>query len=133
MERQSGVRSGGCQRARRLLGLGAVVLLAAGVGRIARADENFRCELKEARGVAAADAATAADLVCAELRRASGGRGAFGITLATLGKIVVVTATREEPAGSVTVQADGIEEVPKAAPRIADALVRAVGFGTTQR
>jgi len=46
---------------------------------------------------------------------------------------VVVTATREEPAGSVTVQVDGLEEVPKAAPRIADALVRGLGFAATQR
>jgi hypothetical protein len=105
----------------------------AGFAARAGADEAFRCELREARGVPAADAATAAELVCAELRRASEGRGSYGVTLATLGRIVVLTATREEPAASVTVQVDGVEEVPKAAPRIASALVHGLGFATTQR
>jgi hypothetical protein len=117
-----------------LLALGVVAFLTtAGLGARARADEAFRCELRESRGVSPADAATAANLVCAEIRRASSGSGAYGVSLATLGKIVLVTATREEPAGSVTVQADGLEEVPKAAPRIADALVHGLGFATTQR
>ena len=111
----------------------AAFLPVAGVGARAHADEAFRCELRESRGVSPADAATAAELVCAEIRRASGGRGAYGVAFATLGKIVVVTATREEPAGSVTVQVDGLEEVPTAAPRVADALVRGLGFATTQR
>jgi hypothetical protein len=99
----------------------------------ARAGEVFRCELREARGVPPTDATTATELLCAEIRRASGGRGDYGIALATLGRVVVVTATREEPAASVTVQVDGVEEVPTAAPRIADALVRGLGFATTQR
>jgi hypothetical protein len=111
----------------------AAFLPVAGLGARAHADEAFRCELREARGVSPADAATAAEILCGELRRASGGRGAYGVALATLGRIVVVTATREEPAASVTVQADGLEEVPKAAPRIADALVHGLGFATTQR
>ena len=111
----------------------AAFLPVAGVGARAHADEAFRCELRESRGVSPADAATAAELVCAEIRRASGERGRYGIQVATLGKIVVVTATREEPAGSVTVQVDGLEEVPTAAPRVADALVRGLGFATTQR
>ena len=105
----------------------------AGLGTPALADEAFRCELKEARGVSPTDAQTAAELVCGELRKASGGRGAYGIELRTLGEIVVVTATREEPAGSVTVQVHGVEEILTAAPRIADALARGLGFATTQR
>jgi len=117
-----------------LFALGVVTFSpAAGPGALAHADEAFRCDLREARGVEATDATTAAELVCAEIRRASGERGRYGIQVATLGKIVVVTATREEPAGSVTVQVDGLEEVPKAAPRIADALVRGLGFAATQR
>jgi hypothetical protein len=111
---------------------GVVILLTA-AGPAAQADEAFRCELREARGVAPADAATAANLVCAEIRRASAGRGAYGVALATLGRIVVLTATRDEPAASVTVQVDGLEEVPKAAPRVADALAHGLGFATTQR
>ena len=117
-----------------LFALGVVTFSpAAGPGALAHADEAFRCDLREARGVEATDATTAAELVCAEIRRASGGQGVYGVSLATLGKIVVVTATREEPAGSVTVQVDGLEEVPTAAPRVADALVRGLGFATTQR
>ncbi len=134
MTRQSGVRRERRPRRVCLLALGVGAFLSAAVlGARAHADEAFRCELREARGVAPADAATAAELVCGEIRRASGDKGAYGIVLATLGKIVVVTATREEPAASVTVQVDGLEEVPKAAPRIADALVHGLGFATTQR
>jgi hypothetical protein len=80
-----------------------------------------------------ADAATAADLVCAELRRATGGRGAYAVSLGTLGRILVVTVTRAEPAGSVAVQVDGLEELPTAAPRIADALASGQALATTQR
>jgi hypothetical protein len=134
MTRQSGVRGGRLRKVGGLVawGVGAFLPMA-GLGGRADADEAFRCELTESRGVAPADAATAGDLVCDELRRASGGRGRFRVGLATLGKLVVVTATREEPAGSVTVQVDGLEEVPTAAPRIADALVHGLGFATTQR
>jgi hypothetical protein len=96
-------------------------------------DEAFRCALKESHGVPQADADTAAQLICEQLRRASGSRGAFGITLASLGKVVVVTAAREEPAASVTVQVECIEEVPVAAERIAQALVKGLAFAATQR
>ena len=134
MTRELGVRPG-LPRSRGLCAAVGVVACALGAGSAApaRADDAFRCELKESRGVPQADAATASELICEQLRRASGGRGAFGITLATLGKIVVVTATREAPAASVTVQADGIEEVPVAADRIAQALVQGLAFGATER
>jgi hypothetical protein len=134
MTRRSGVRDGWSGRQACVVALGVAALVpAAGPGARAQADEAFRCELRESRGVPPAEATTAADLVCNELRRASGGTGAYGVVLGTLGKVVVVTAAREEPAGSVTVQVDGLEEVPTAAPRIADALVRGLGFATTQR
>jgi hypothetical protein len=117
-----------------LTALGLTVLLAgAGLAARAGADEGFRCELKEARGVATPDAQTATELLCGELRRVSGGRGVYTVELRTLGELVVVTASREEPAGSVTVQVRGVEEILTAAPRIADALVRGLGFATTQR
>jgi hypothetical protein len=99
----------------------------------AAADEGFRCELKEARGVAETDARTASELLCGELRRVSGARGAYAVELRTLGELVVVTASREEPAASVTVRVRGVEEILTAAPRIADTLVRGLGFATTQR
>jgi hypothetical protein len=117
-----------------LIALGLTVLLAGvGLAAPAGADEGFRCELKEARGVAAPDAQTATELVCGELRRVSGARGAYAVELRTLGELVVVTASREEPPGSVTMQVHGVEEILTAAPRIADALVRGLGFATTQR
>ncbi|HSD67328.1 MAG TPA: hypothetical protein VLF95_11540 [Vicinamibacteria bacterium] len=134
MARRPFGRGEGHRKWGRLLVPGVAALLAlAGPGAGAWAEEGFRCELREARGVPPADAATAADLVCAELRRASGGRGAYGVGLGTLGRIVIVTATREQPAGSVSVQVDGLEEVPTAAPRIADALASGQGLATTQR
>lgn len=129
------LRAGG---GRERLGLGVLVTLGlfalpAGLDARAGADGTFRCELKEARGLAEADAQTASELVCDELRRVSGGRGIYTVELRTLGQLVVVTASREEPAGSVTVQVHGVEEILSAAPRVADALVRGLGFATTQR
>jgi hypothetical protein len=132
----------------RLAGVGLAALLATGTvaaavpgagspagssGRQAPADDGFRCELKEARGVPAPDAETATDLLCAELRKVSGDQGVYSVRLRTLGEVVVLTVDRADPAGSVTVQVRGVEEVVTAAPRVADALVRGLGFATTQR
>lgn len=130
MTRRFGVPGG--WRGRCFAAAGVVVLLAGGGAR-AGADEAFRCGLRESRGIPEADAATAAELVCGEIRRASGAAGVYGVSLATLGRTVVVTARREAPAASVTVDVDGLEELPRAAPRIAEALVHGLGFATTQR
>ena len=118
---------------RRWLGAMMIVAFVAVVGAPARADDAFRCTLTESRGVPEPDAGTAARVVCAELRRASGGRGAFGVTLATLGTIVVLSATREDPAASVTVELRGLEELPAASRRVAGALVHGLDFAATQR
>jgi hypothetical protein len=111
----------------------AALLLAEAPATLARADEAFQCRLTEARGVPEPDAGTAAELLCEQLKRTSGGQGRFGIGLATLGRVVVVTATREDTAASVSVRVDGVEEVPVAAGRIADALVHGLAFPATQR
>jgi hypothetical protein len=111
----------------------AVLLLAAGRASTARAEEAFRCALVEAQGLPEADAATATRLLCDAIEHASGGKGRFGIRLGTLGRIVVVTATREDQAASVTVRVAGAEELPVAAARIADALVHGLSFPATQR
>jgi hypothetical protein len=113
----------------------AVVIFAlgAGAGAPAGAQDAFRCELTDASGVPDADAGTAARVVCDQLRQASGGRGAFGVALGTLGKAVIVTVKRENPAASVTVELRGLEEIPSASPRIADALVHGLAFAQTQR
>lgn len=114
------------------LGVATVLALAA-VAAQAQADPTFRCELTAASGLPPADAGAAAQVLCDELKRASEGRGAFGITLATLGKNVVVTATRDGGTDPVTVRVDSIEEVPRAAARIALALVKGEAFASTQR
>lgn len=114
--------------------MGAVgFLTVAGSAALVHAEETFSCVLKESSGLSPSDAGTAARLLCEQLRSASGDHGAFGITLATLGKIVVVTATREGTADAVTVRIDAIEEVPLAAERIAKALVHGGAFTATQR
>jgi hypothetical protein len=114
------------------MGVAALMVLASLGGRV-EADPAFRCELTAASGLSPSDAGTAAQMICDELKRASGGRGAFGITLTTLGRMVVVTAAREGTAEPVTVRVDTIEEVPLAAPRIAQALVHGEPFAATQR
>jgi hypothetical protein len=113
----------------------AVVILAlgAGAGTPAGAQDAFRCELTDASGVSEADARTAVQVLCDQLRQASGGRGSFGVALGTLGKAVLVTVKREEPAASVTVQLQELEEITAASPRIADALVHGLAFAQTQR
>jgi hypothetical protein len=119
---------------RRWLALAVVLGALAGVaGPPAAADDAFRCALEESRGVPEPDAGTAARVVCEHLGQASGRRGAFGVTLATLGKVVILTVRREEPAASVTVELRGLEEIPSASPRIADALVHGLAFSQTQR
>jgi len=119
---------------RRWLALAVVLAaLAAVTGSPARAAGAFRCALEESRGVPEPDAGTAARVVCDQLRQASGGRGVFGVTLETLGKAVLVTVKGEEPPASVTVEIQGLEEIPAVSPRIADALVHGLAFSATQR
>ena len=100
------------------------LLLAAGLSLPAHAEEAFSCELKQARGLDEDDARSVAELLCAELKRASGAQGSYEIALAPLGRLVVVTASRRETGESITVRTEGVEEIPAAAPRIAEALAR---------
>ena len=111
----------------------AAILLALGSTATAGADEPFRCGLKEAGGLPAADAGTAVGLICDDLKRESGGRGAFEISLGTLGSLVNVTATRLDTGESISVRAGGLEEVPLASARIAEALVHHRTLVSTQR
>jgi hypothetical protein len=112
----------------------ALTGLGAGAGQAAETGGGaFRCELVEGRGLSAADAATAAELLCDQIRRASSGRGKYTVRLTTLGSTVILEAGREQPIGSLTVRLDGIGEIAGAAPRIADALVHDKPLATTQR
>jgi hypothetical protein len=119
-----------------LLGALALVLLAG--PRAATADDvqsgrAFRCELKQQSGLAEADARTASDLICAELRRESAGLGAYAVTLGALGQAIVVVATREDGTASLTVQVANLEEMPLAARRIAAALAHGRTLEAGQR
>jgi hypothetical protein len=105
----------------------------ASAAEVVDADDGFRCAVAESGGVAESDARTAADLVCQELRRVAGARGAFEIRLASLGRVVFVTASRTEPPASVTVRVDSVEEIAVAAPRLAGALAGGGPFAATQR
>ena len=113
--------------------LAAAVLLTLGSIVPASADEPFQCLLKEAGGVSAVEAGTAVGLICDDLRRESGGRGSFEIRLGVLGSLVNVTATRLDTGESISVRAEGLEEVPLASARIAEALVHHRTLVTTQR
>ena len=111
----------------------AVFLLALGATAPAGADEPFRCVLKEAGGLSAVEAGTAVGLLCDDLRRESGGQGTFEIRLGVLGSLVNVTATRLDTGESISVRAGGLEEVPLASARIAEALVHHRTLASTQR
>ena len=127
-------RSASSRRRALLLPITAVsVVLAVGLGSPTSAEEAFQCALRQSTGIARSDAETATQLLCDELRKESGGRGAFGVSLATLGKVVLVTATRADSRFSVTIQLDGLEELPVAAGRVAKALVQGQAFSSTER
>lgn len=110
-----------------------LVVSATGLGRPAAAQDTFQCALKQSAGVAQADAETAARLLCDELRKEAGARGAFEVTFGTLGKAVLVTAMRSDSRFSVTIQVDGLEELTLAAGRVAKALVQGQPFSSTER
>jgi hypothetical protein len=133
MKRQAGRRS--TLASLEGIGLGAATLaalLGLGAG-TARAEDAFVCGAKEVHGVAPEDAQTAVALVCAEIRRESGGRGEYEVSLGTLGRLVILGIERLEPRRSETVRLDAIEEVEVAAPRLARALASGETFPATQR
>jgi hypothetical protein len=82
-----------------------------------------RCEATEVAGIPAADAATAVAIVCGELHRVSGGAGAFGVSVRSLGQSVVLTVKRDGAEEGKTLVLDGLREVPVAATRLAEAVV----------
>ncbi len=112
--------------------LGGAFVLTAGQPAGAGAEEAFSCELKQARGLDEDDAWTASELLCAELRHASSATGGYEVSLASLGRLVVVTVRRQEDGVSITVRTEGVEEIP-AAPRIARALAEDRPLADTQR
>jgi hypothetical protein len=98
----------------------------------------FTCGLAASAGVT--DAATAADLVCRQVARATRGGadapGAYTVALQPLGRAVVLSLRVARADGTLderTIRLSGIEEVPVVAPRLADALVQGRPLAETQQ
>lgn len=94
----------------------------------------WRCSAGQTAGVPADDADTAVAIVCGEVRRAAGAAGgSYRVDLRPLGHALVLTLSREAPADSRTLRLDSIEELPVAAPRLAEALVQGLPLEATRR
>jgi hypothetical protein len=93
----------------------------------------FQCTAGASRGVPAADAQTAVEMVCEALAQRAGRTGTYEVTLRPLGRKILLTAGRLDPPGARSLQLETIEEVATAAPRIAEALVSERPLDTTQR
>lgn len=93
----------------------------------------FVCTEKDTRGIPEADAATASDLLCRELSRASGNRGAFDVAVRPLGRVVVVTVSRAGSADSRSVNLDNLSDITVAAPRLAESLISGQTLADTRR
>jgi hypothetical protein len=105
----------------------------------APADTRPMCGLGEHAGVDDASAGTATQIVCDSIRHAGASPGEhFRVSIGTLGHVVVLTVAREgaTPGSSVDsrqLRLQNIEEIPVAAPRVAEALVRGMPVEETQK
>lgn len=84
----------------------------------------FVCRAGETRGIPEADASTATFLLCRELGRAAGGRGAFEVSLRPLGQTVIATVIRTDNGDSRSTALESLSEVVVASGRLADALLQ---------
>ena len=105
---------------------------AAGVG-MQQGSGAFRCGATEAPGLPSEDVATAVDIVCRELAFVSEGVGAFSVSVRPLGGSVVLMVSRAGAPEGRSLVLDGLREVPTAARRLAEAVVRAQAVEETQR
>jgi hypothetical protein len=105
----------------------------------APADPRPACRLGEHDGIDEASASTATQIVCDSIQHAGPSPGEhFRVSLGTLGRIVVLTVTKEgETSGSALdsrqLRLQNVEEIPVAAPRVAEALVRGTPIDETQK
>jgi hypothetical protein len=83
----------------------------------------FRCEAAEVSGLPAADAATAAAIVCDALASVSGRSGAYSVSMRSLGESVIMSVRKAGADDGPTLVLDGLKEVPTAAHRLAEAVV----------
>ena len=106
---------------------------------VAPADARPMCRLGEHDGIDEASASTATQIVCDAIQHAGSSPSEhFRVSLGTLGNIVVLTVTEEgaTPGSTVdsrTLRLQHVEEIPVAAPRIAEALVRGTPVEETQK
>ena len=107
-----------------------VVLMAAATGAFASTPDTppvprtaFRCEAADTKGLPPEDAATAVDIVCRELASVSGSSGAYAVSVRPLGESMVLTVGPAGAANGRSLILDGLEEVPTAARRLAEAVV----------
>jgi len=96
------------------------------------------CSLGSHAGIDDADAQTATDIVCSEVSHRGMHAGArYRVGLGRLGHTVVLSLTMETAPGVIAehrqIELSGIEEVPVAAPRLADAVNRGEAVEETQR
>jgi hypothetical protein len=100
----------------------------------ARADDK-PCALELHAGVPDDDAQAIEDIVCEEVHAKLEGRGVHRVRVAKLGGKVVLTLVETQPNGPRTEKQlvlSGIEEVPVAAPRLADAIAETKVIEETQ-
>jgi len=97
------------------------------------------CRLAAHAGIQDADAATAGQLVCAELAHAGAPPEArYRVSLGKLGSVIILSVEREGDALGSTIDSremrlQGIEEVSVAAPRIADSIVHGTPLRETEK
>jgi len=105
----------------------------------AAADTRPACTLGEHDGIDEASASTATQIVCDAIRHAGPSPDEhFRVSLGTLGQIVVLTVTKEGATPGSTVDSrqlrlQHVEEIPVAAPRVAESLVRGTPIEETQK
>jgi Outer membrane protein beta-barrel domain len=105
----------------------------------AAVDTRPACTLGEHDGIDEASASTATQIVCDAIRQAGPSAGDhFRVSIGTLGRIVVLTINKEGATAGSTVDSrqlrlQNVEEIPVAAPRIAEALVRGMPVEETQK
>lgn len=103
------------------------------------ADTRAACSLGEHDGIDDASAGTAKQIVCDAIQHAGPSPSEhFRVSLGTLGHIVVLTVAEEgstpgSTADSRQLRLQQIEEIPVAAPRIAESLVHGTPMEETQK
>jgi hypothetical protein len=105
----------------------------------AAVDARPACRLGEHYGIDEASASTATQIVCDAIQHAGPSSGEhFRVSIGTLGRVVVLTVakegtTRGSAEDSRQLRLQNIEEIPVAAPRLADALVHGTPIEETQK